>query len=112
MKILKKIRRTKKKRKPPLNKSKKRKTMKRRRRKKPRPSNSRDLRMRKPRRISKVPLIVLKTLVSIPLAPTTILIFYHSRASKAIIFQDTMASMTWTRSKSTLNLIRFRNWAP
>lgn len=112
MKILKKIRRTKKKRKPPLNKSKKRRTMRRRRRKKPRPSNSRDLRMRKPRRISKVRLIVLKTLVSIPLAPTTILICYHSRASKAIIFQDTMASMTWTRSKSTLNLIRFRNWAP
>lgn len=81
------------------------------RRKKLRPSNSKDLMMRKRRRILKVHLIVLKTLVSIPLAPTTILIFYHNRACKDIIFQDTMASMTWTRRQSILNLIRFKNWA-
>lgn len=101
----------KKKRKLPSKKSKKRRTMKQTRRKKLRPSNSRDLRTRKPRRISKVHLIVLKTLVSIRLAPTTILIFSHNRASKDIIFQDTMASTRWARSKSMLNLRRFRNWA-
>lgn len=68
--------------------------------------------MSKQRRILKVHLIVLKTLVSIPLAPTTILTFCHNRVCKDTIFQDTMASMTWTRSKSITSLTRSKNWAP
>lgn len=110
MKIMKNMRKKKPNRRLKNSKGKKMRKMKKQtRRKKLRLSNNRDLRMSKPRRISKVHLIVPKTLVSIPSAPTTILTCCHNQASKDIIFLDIMASTTWTRSKSMVNLRRFRN---